>query len=137
MRYMFLPALSLGTHRISNVARFTRSCMLDVLHADYVRTARAKGVKEGRVTLRHMLRTTMSPVVTTIGLGIAAEFGGAIVTEQVFNIPGVGQLAYKAIVQRDLTQIQAIVLYVAIVYIVINLILDILYKFFDPRVELE
>ena len=137
MKHLFLPALSLGVQRTANIARFTRSCMLDVLRSDYVRTARAKGVGEFVVTMKHMLRTTMGPVVTTIGLGIAQSFGGALVTERVFNIPGIGLLAYNSISTRDQPQIQAIIVYVAMVYIVINIILDILYKYFDPRIQLD
>lgn len=137
MKHLFLPALSLGVQRTASIARFTRSCMLDVLRSDYVRTARAKGVGEFVITMKHMLRTTMGPVVTTIGLGIAQSFGGALVTERVFNIPGIGLLAYNSISTRDQPQIQAIIVYVAMVYIVINIILDILYKYFDPRIQLD
>ena len=137
VRCLFLPALSLGTRRVANIARFTRSCMLDVIQSDHVRTARAKGVREPAIVTRHMLKSTMAPIITTIGLGIANEFAGALVTERIFNIPGIGLLTYNAIVNRDIQLLQAVIVYVALVYIVINLILDILYKHYDPRIELD
>lgn len=137
VKCLILPAVSLGFQRVSNIARFTRSCMLDVIRSDYVRTARAKGVSERVIVLKHMLRTTMGPVVTTIGQGIAAEFAGALVTERIFNVPGIGLLTYNSIFTRDLPVVQAVVVYVAMVYVVINIILDILYKYFDPRIELK
>lgn len=137
LRHLLLPAIAMGTRGCAGLARYTRSCMLDVMNKDYVRTARAKGVREGVVVTRHMLRTTMAPIITNIGMSIAGSFGGALITEQIFMIPGVGMLAYSAINTRDLPQIQAIVVYVAMVYIGINIILDILYKYFDPRIELD
>ena len=134
---LLLPALSMGIRRMANIARFTRSCMLDVIGSDYVRTARAKGVKEIVIVFKHMLRSTMAPLITTIGQGIAHGFAGALTIERIFQLPGIGMLAASSITNRDTPQIQAIIVYVALIYIGINLILDILYKFCDPRIELD
>lgn len=135
MKYLILPAFSLGLQRAAGIARMTRSSMLDVLNNDYVRTARAKGLHEFSVVVKHALKNAMIPVITQIGLSIAHLAGGAVVTETIFNIPGIGQLAVASINRRDYPVIQGHVLFVAVAYIGINLIIDMLYKFFDPRVE--
>ena len=111
--------------------------MLDVLGDDYIRTARAKGLSEMVVRYQHALKNAMAPVITHIGTNMASLLGGACVIETVFSINGMGKLAFDSLTRRDYTQVQAIILVVALVYIVINLVVDILYKVFDPRVELN
>ncbi len=129
------PALAVG-YRYSAVAtRMTRSAMLEVLREDYVRTARAKGLREQAVVLRHALRNALLPVVTVIGLEFAFLIGGLVVTEQVFNLNGVGKLFVDAISRRDYTLIQGLMLLVAAVYVFVNLVLDVLYAKLDPRVR--
>ena len=133
--YLTLPSLALGLQRSASIARVTRSSMLDVLNNDYVRTARAKGVVEGRVIFKHALKNAMIPVITQIGMSIAFLAGGAVVIETIFNIPGVGRLVFDSIKRRDYPLIQGHILCIAAVYILINLVIDLLYKYFDPRVD--
>lgn len=133
--YLTLPSLALGLQRSASVARVTRSSMLDVLNNDYVRTARAKGVAEGRVIFKHALKNAMNPIITQIGISIAYLAGGAVVIETIFNIPGIGQLAFDSIKRRDYPLIQGHILFVATAYIFINLVIDLMYKLFDPRVD--
>src|SRR5690606_975116 len=135
LRYLIMPALTLGAAQGALLARMTRSMMLEVLHEDYVRTARAKGVSERRVILRHALRNAFIPLVTVIGLTFAVLISGAVVTEQVFGIPGAGQLLIRAVNRRDFPLIQGIVLIVALLYVIINLIVDLIYVFLDPRIH--
>ena len=116
-------------------ARLLRGSLLDVLGEDYIRTARAKGLRERTVVLKHGVRSAITPVVTVLGLDIGILLGGAILTESVFNIPGIGRLAYDAIVRGDLPIIQGTVLFGAFFIIIMNLIVDILYAFLDPRVR--
>lgn len=137
IRYVLLPSFAIGFQSISTIARYTRSTMMDVLANDYIRTARAKGLKETRMLFVHALKNAMSPVITHIGTNVAVLMGGAVVCETVFNINGMGKLAYDSLVRRDYTQVQAIILVVAVVYVAINLIVDLLYRVFDPRVELN
>ncbi|MCA0920150.1 ABC transporter permease [Pseudooceanicola nanhaiensis] len=132
---LFLPALSLGLILIGPVARMTRSSVLEVLSLDHVRTARAKGLSEMRVTLAHGLRNALIPVVTLIGLQAGYLLGGAVVTETIFSWPGVGRLAVGAILSSDFTVAQGAVLLFALGFITINLIVDILYSLLDPRVR--
>jgi peptide/nickel transport system permease protein len=135
LKRMIMPAFTLGAFQAAFLARITRSVMLDVLNEDYIRTARAKGLMERRVVIRHALRNTMIPLVTVIGLSFALLIGGAVVTEQVFNIPGVGRLLIQAVLRRDFPVIQGIVLTIAFLYVIINLIVDVFYVFLDPRVH--
>ena len=135
LRYLVMPAVTLGFAQAALLARMSRSLMLDVLREDYVRTARSKGVAEQRVVLYHALRNTMVPLVTVMGLTFAILMGGAVITEQVFNIPGVGRLLVQSVLRRDYPVVQGIVLVIAFNYVVINLFVDILYGFFDPRVR--
>jgi len=135
--YVILPSIALGFQSIASIARYTRSTMLDVLNTEYVRTARAKGLKERVVLYQHALKNAMSPVITHVGTNVASLMGGACVTETIFSINGMGKLAYDSLVRRDYPQVQAIILVVAIVYIVVNLVVDILYKVFDPRIQLN
>ncbi|MBQ6116056.1 MAG: ABC transporter permease [Oscillospiraceae bacterium] len=137
LRYVALPSLALGFQSIASIARYTRSTMLDVLGSDYIRTARAKGLKIGKVRYKHALKNALAPVVTHVGINIASLLGGATVCETVFNINGMGKLAYDSIVRRDYPQVQAVVLVVAIIYVVINILIDIAYKALDPRIELN
>lgn len=134
---LILPVVTLGLYPMAYITRLTRSSMLDVLGQDYIRTARAKGLAERVVLYQHALKNAMSPVITHIGTNMASLMGGACVIETVFGINGMGKLAYDSLIRRDYTQVQAIILVVALVYIVINLVVDILYKVFDPRVELS
>lgn len=135
LRYMILPAFTLGAAQAAFLARMTRSMMLDVLNADYIRTARAKGVKERTVTLVHAFRNAILPVATIVGLSFAALLGGAVITEQIFNIPGVGRLLIQAVVRRDVPLVQGTVLVVALIYVVVNLIVDLFAVVIDPRLR--
>jgi peptide/nickel transport system permease protein len=130
-----LPWFVIATTFAAVYARLLRGSLLEVLGEDYIRTARAKGVKESRVILKHGVRSAITPVVTVLGLDIGILLGGAILTESVFNIPGIGRLAYDAITRGDLPIVQGTVLFGAFFIIVMNLIVDILYAFLDPRVR--
>ena len=136
-RYMILPALSLGFNQSALIARMCRSSMLEVMQQDYVRTARSKGLAEGWVVVRHALRNVMIPTVTVIGVSFAVLIGGAVVTEIVFNIPGVGLLIMSSVLRRDYPTIQGCVLIIAAAYVLINLVVDILYTYIDPRVRYD
>jgi peptide/nickel transport system permease protein len=135
IRSMTLPALVLGTMQIGLLTRITRSAMLDILHQDYVRTARAKGGSELRVLIRHALRNAMVPIVTVIGLLFGMIVTGAVVVEQVFSIPGVGRLIVQAILTRDYPLIQGALLFVAAAFVFVNLLVDISYAYLDPRIR--
>ena len=135
LRYLLLPAVTLGFAQAALLARMARSLMLEVLREDYVRTARSKGVAERRVILSHALRNAMVPLVTVMGLTFAILMGGAVITEQVFNIPGIGRLLVQSVLRRDYPVVQGIVLVIAFNYVVINLLVDVLYGLFDPRVR--
>src|ERR687893_2919043 len=133
--YLIMPALALGTIPMAVVMRMTRSSMVEVMGEDYVRTARAKGVVPWRVIFKHALRNAMLPTVTVIGLQVGLLMGGAIVTEQIFGWPGVGKIAYDPIYRRDYPLIQGVVLYGAALFVLVNLLVDILYAVLDPRVR--
>jgi peptide/nickel transport system permease protein len=135
LRYLALPAVTLGFAQAALLARMARSMMLEVLREDYVRTARAKGLAERTVVLVHALKNAMVPLVTVMGLTFAILMGGAVITEQVFNIPGLGRLLVQSVLRRDYPVVQGIVLVIAFNYVAINLLVDILYGFFDPRVR--
>ncbi len=135
LRYLILPAITLSFAQMALLARMSRSMMLDVLREDYVRTARSKGLAERSVVLFHALRNAMVPLVTVMGLSFAILMGGAVITEQVFNIPGVGRLLVQSVLRRDYPLVQGIVMVIAFNYVVINLVVDILYGVFDPRVR--
>lgn len=135
LRYMILPAITLGVAQGALLARMTRSMMLEVLNQDYVRTARSKGLTERGVVLRHALRNAFLPLLTVIGLSFAALMSGAVVTEQIFNIPGVGRLLIQAIGRRDFPLVQGAVLVIAAIYVLINLLVDLLYAIVDPRIR--
>ena len=131
-----LPSAALGMIYVALLARITRASMLDVLAQDYVRTARAKGVGQTGVLFVHALKNAANPVVTVAGLGVALLIGGTVVTETVFAIPGLGTLTENAILQRDYPVIQGVVLLFSFVYVIINLVVDLLYTVFDPRIRL-
>ena len=134
-RHLVLPTLALGTVYIALIARMTRAAMLDVLAQDYVRTAQAKGLAPSAVLIRHALKNAAVPIVTVIGIGVGLLIGGAIVTETVFALPGVGRLTVDAILRRDYPVIQGVVLMFSAAYVLVNLAVDLSYMFFDPRVR--
>jgi peptide/nickel transport system permease protein len=133
--HLVMPAIALGTIPMAVVMRMTRSSMLEVMGEDYVRTARAKGVVPWRVVFKHALRNAMLPTVTVIGLQAGLLMGGAIVTETIFSWPGVGQIAYDSVNRRDYAMIQGVVLYGATLFVLVNLLVDVLYAVLDPRVR--
>jgi len=135
LRHLILPALTLSVIYMALVARMTRASMLGVLNEDYIRTAFAKGLPPGRVLVRHALKNASLPVVTIIGIGFALLIGGAVVTESVFALPGLGRLTVDAIVRRDYPVIQGVLLIVSGVYVLINLVIDMLYVVLDPRIR--
>jgi peptide/nickel transport system permease protein len=132
---MVLPALCLGTASAANVARTTRSCMLDVLGSEYVRTAAAKGLAGRVVVLKHALRNALIPVVTVAGLQIGILLGGTVVVEEVFTLPGIGRLVLWSIYQRDYPLTQSTILFIAVLFMAINLAVDLLYGYLDPRIR--
>ena len=134
---MFLPVMVLALQITSQLARFMRASMLDNLNQDYVRTARAKGLSEKTVVLVHVLRNSLIPVVTVIALGIPAIFGGAIITEQVFKVNGIGQLLITAIYANDLPMVQTLTFIFAVLIVLFNLIADVLYGILDPRIRYD
>ncbi len=134
-RHLVMPALALGTIPLAIVVRMTRSAMLDVLGQDYVRTARSKGLSERRVVRVHALRNALLPVVTVIGLSFGSLLSGALLTETVFSWPGIGRWVYDAIASRDYPVIQGGVLFVAVVFAVVNLLVDMTYALIDPRIQ--
>jgi peptide/nickel transport system permease protein len=133
--HLIMPALALGTFPMAVVMRMTRSSMLEVMNEDYVRTARAKGVVPWRVIVKHALRNAMLPTITVIGLQVGLLMGGAIITETIFSWPGIGLYAYNSISSRDYASIQGVVLYGALLFVLINLVVDIFYAVLDPRVR--
>lgn len=137
VRHLILPALALATIPIAIIARMTRSSLLDVLGLDYVRTARAKGLSERLVVVRHGLRNAMLPVVTIIGLSLGTLIGGAILTETIFNLSGVGKTLFDAIESRDYTVVQGFTLVIALAFVLVNLAVDVLYTYLDPRVRVS
>jgi peptide/nickel transport system permease protein len=133
---LMLPATVLGVLNSALIIRFTRASMLDVLGEDYVRTARSKGLSEGTVVLKHALRNALVPIVTVLGLTVALMIGGAVVTETVFGLPGIGNLVVNAVLRRDYPVIQGALLVIAAIYVLINFAIDLLYVAVDPRVKL-
>lgn len=135
LRHLLLPAAVLGVVNSALITRFTRASMLDILDADFLRTARAKGLSERRVLLGHAFRNILVPVITVLGLTLALLIGGAIVTETVFGLPGIGNLVVSAVLRRDYPVIQGALLAVAAIYVLINLVIDVIYTLVDPRVR--
>jgi peptide/nickel transport system permease protein len=135
IRHLILPSIALGLAYVALIARITRTAMLDVLSEDYIRTARAKGVATGPVLMKHALKNAGVPIVTVIGIGIALLIGGVVITETVFNIPGIGRLVVDAISKRDYPIIQGVTLIFSGVYVIVNLIVDLSYTLLDPRIR--
>ena len=133
---LILPSLTLAIIYIALIARITRTSVLETLNADHVRTARAKGLAELPVLLRHVLRNAAVPIVTVIGIGVALLIGGVVVTESVYTIPGLGRLTVDAVLARDYPTVQAVVLLFSLVYVLINLVVDVVYVLLDPRIRL-
>ena len=132
---LVLPAVTLSVIYIALIARVTRASVLDTLGEDYIRTARAKGLPEAKVLMRHALANAAVPIVTVIGIGIALLIGGVVVTESVYAIPGLGRLTVDAVLARDFPTIQGVILFFSFVYVMINLLVDLSYVFFDPRIR--
>jgi peptide/nickel transport system permease protein len=135
LQNLILPAIALGCVYIALIARITRAAMLEVLQQDYIRTARAKGLGQGGILFVHALKNAAVPIITVIGIGIALLIGGAVVTESVFAIPGLGRLTIDAILRRDYPVIQGIVLLFSFVYVLVNLMIDVTYTLVDPRIR--
>ncbi|MEN9769045.1 MAG: hypothetical protein RLZZ180_675, partial [Pseudomonadota bacterium] len=135
IHHLMLPALVLGTLNSALIIRFTRASMLDILSEDYIRTARSKGLPEVIVVFKHALRNALVPILTVLGLTLALMIGGAVVTETVFNLPGLGNLVVRAVLRRDYPVIQGALLVIAAVYVIINFAIDVLYVWVDPRVR--
>ena len=133
--HLILPAIALGCVYIALIARITRAAMLEVLQQDYIRTARAKGVGQRGILFVHALKNASVPIVTVIGIGIALLIGGAVVTESVFAVPGLGRLTVDAILRRDYPLIQGVVLLFSFIYVLVNLAIDLLYTLLDPRIR--
>ncbi|MDV2496037.1 MAG: ABC transporter permease [bacterium] len=137
LAHVVLPAITLGTAMAAILARMIRASMLDVIQSDYITTARAKGVRESRVVLKHAFRNALIPVVTIVGLQIGGLLAGSIITETIFAWPGIGRLAIQAINARDYPLVQGCVLVIALGYVLVNFLTDLLYGFIDPRIRYE
>jgi peptide/nickel transport system permease protein len=135
LRYLALPIVTLGFSESALISRITRAAMLDTLGQDYVRSARSKGLGEAVVVGKHALRNALIPILTVVGLALGVLLGGAVVTETVFTIPGVGRLVVSSIARRDYPVIQGVVLVIAVVYVLVNLLIDLLYSVADPRIR--
>ncbi len=136
-RHLVLPSLTMGLGLAAMTLRMIRSSMIDVMHQDYIRTAFAKGLNRRQVVWRHALKNVLVPVVTVLGLQLGALFGGAIITEVVFSYPGVGRLLITAILRRDYPLVQGTILIIALLYIIINFLTDLIYSYIDPRIRLK
>jgi peptide/nickel transport system permease protein len=137
LRSLVLPSISLGLILVALIARMTRASMVEVLGQDYIRTARAKGLAPAPVLIIHALKNAGIPIVTTVGLALAVLIGGVVVTESVFAIPGIGRLTVEAILQKDYPVIQGVILVFSLVYVLVNLLIDLSYGFFDPRIRYD
>jgi peptide/nickel transport system permease protein len=137
VRHLILPAMALSTIPLAIIARMTRSSMLEVLKQDYIRTARAKGLLENSVVLKHAFRNAMLPIVTIVGLQVGALFAGAVLTETIFGLAGVGRMLFEGITARDFPIIQGFTIVIAVSYVFINLLIDLSYVFIDPRIRLD
>jgi peptide/nickel transport system permease protein len=135
LKHLILPAITLSVIYIALIARVTRASVLEALGEDYIRTARAKGLPELRVLVRHALANAAVPIATVIGIGIAILIGGVVVTESVYAIPGLGRLTVDAVLARDFPTIQGVILFFAFIYVLVNLLIDLSYVFLDPRIR--
>jgi peptide/nickel transport system permease protein len=137
LRHLVMPAMVLATVPMALLARMTRSSMLDTLNQDYVRTAHAKGLRARVVVIRHALKNALLPIITVIGLQVGTLLSGAILTETIFGWPGVGRWVYDSIALRDYTVVQGVTLTIALIFVFVNLIVDLLYAFVDPRIHYQ
>jgi len=137
LRHMLLPAITLGTALAAMVTRMTRSSLLEVLHQDYIQTARSKGLRERIVVLKHGLKNALIPVTTVVGLQLGYILGGSVLTETVFALPGLGRLMVNSIFHRDYPVVQGSVLVYALIFVLVNLVVDVLYSYLDPRIRLN
>ncbi len=137
IKHLILPAVALGTIPMALIARMTRSAMLDVLGQDYIRTARAKGVRQTAVVMKHAFRNSLLPLITVIGLSLGGLLGGAVLTETIFGLSGLGRTLYEAITARDYVIVQAFTLVIAIFFVTINLLVDLSYAYLDPRIRVN
>jgi ABC-type dipeptide/oligopeptide/nickel transport system permease component len=137
LRHLILPAIAVGTIPLALIARMTRSSMLETLGQDYIRTARAKGLPRLKVVLKHALRNALLPLGTIIGLSLGSFLGGAVLTETIFGLSGVGRILYESITARDYGVVQSFTVVIAIFFVILNLIVDISYTYLDPRVRLD
>lgn len=135
IQHIILPTLTLSVIYVALLARMTRASVMEVLEEDYIRTARAKGLSEVKILMRHALGNAAVPIVTVIGIGIALLIGGVVVTESVYNIPGLGRLVLDAVLARDYPIIQGLILFFSLIYVLLNLIIDLTYTLFDPRIK--
>lgn len=135
LRHLVLPAVALGLSQAALIARMTRSAMLEVLGQDYIRTAKAKGLRQSLVFVKHALRNALIPILTVIGISFAVLMAGAIVIEVVFNLPGVGRLVMQSILRRDYPVIQGVILFIATTYVLVNMLVDLVYAWVDPRIR--
>jgi peptide/nickel transport system permease protein len=135
LQHLVLPSLTLSVIFIALIARVTRASVLEALGEDYIRTARAKGLRERRVLVRHALANAAVPIVTVIGISVALLIGGVVVTETVYAIPGLGRLTVDAVLARDFPTIQGVILFFSVVYVAVNLLVDLSYVFLDPRIR--
>jgi peptide/nickel transport system permease protein len=137
IKHLILPSVALATIPLAIIARMTRSSMLEVLRQDYIRTARAKGLREWLVILKHAFRNALLPIVTIIGLQLGTLFAGAVLTETIFSFAGVGRMLFEAITARDYPIVQAFTVVIAVGYVLVNLLVDLSYGFIDPRIKLD
>jgi peptide/nickel transport system permease protein len=137
LRHLVMPAIGLGLPLAATIMRFTRSSLLEVYNQDYIRTANAKGLNQQQVTLRHALKNALIPVITVAGIQVGRLLGGAVIIEQIFALPGLGRYVYDAISNRDYPVLQGTVLVFTLVFILVNLLVDVLYGFADPRIKLS
>jgi ABC-type dipeptide/oligopeptide/nickel transport system permease component len=137
LKHLILPAFALGTIPLALIARITRSSMLEVLGQDYVRTARAKGLRERPIVLKHAFRNALLPIVTVIGLSFGGLLSGAVLTETIFGLSGVGRILYDSITARDYTVVQGFTVVIAFIFVIVNLITDLTYGYLDPRIRLQ
>ena len=133
--HMVLPAITLSLYSMAIIARMTRSSMLDTLKQDYIRTAKAKGITDSKVDIKHALRNALMPIVTVIGLQLGSLLGGAVLTESVYSWPGLGNYTVQCIMKSDFPVIQGVVLLIAVIFVLMNLLVDVLYAFLDPRIK--
>ncbi|MBO4289987.1 MAG: ABC transporter permease [Lachnospiraceae bacterium] len=137
IRHLILPGITLGMQSAAMIARMTRSSMLDVIRQDYIRTVRAKGLSEFMITFSHVLRNALIPIVTVIGLQFGQLIGGAVLTETIFSIPGIGRLMVQALKNRDYPVILGCVLFISVMFCLVNLVIDVIYAFLDPKIKAQ